>query len=93
MTQLLQTTFTAAVLSAAVLFAPEPSFAYGEAVPMGVIGIEAMAPVTSLDATTTETITATAPTPASAALPVSILRSWIAAVREYFDDAVEVALR
>jgi len=95
MTQILHTSLTAAVLSAAVLFASSPSFAYGDAVPMSVIGIEAMAPVTSLNATSTEITPAESQAQAQtpAVLPDSRLSRWIAALRQLLDGAIEVALR
>ncbi|MDP9141928.1 MAG: hypothetical protein M3O62_14185 [Pseudomonadota bacterium] len=93
MTQILHTSFTAAVLSAAVLFASSPSFAYGDAVPMSVIGIEAMAPVTSLNATSTEITPVESQAQTPAVLPASRLSRWIAALRQLLDGAIEVALR
>lgn len=93
MTQLLHSTFTAAALSAALLLSSGSSFAYGEAAPMGVIGIEAMAPVSSLDASTTDVIRAESPVQVPAVLEASTLHRWMVALRQFFDGAIEVALR
>lgn len=93
MTQILHHPLTAATLSAALLLASGPSFAYGEAAPMGVIGIESLAPVSSLNATTTETTPTEPQVQAQAAQPPSRLSRWLAALRQHLDGAIEVALR
>jgi hypothetical protein len=80
-----------AALTAATLATSTGALAYGVAAPMGVSGIEALAPVASLNAT------AVAPGPArppkAATRPASRLRGWIAALRQRLDGAIEVASR
>jgi hypothetical protein len=93
MSKILHTSLAAAVLSTAVLFASGPTLAYGVAAPMSVIGIEAMAPVSSLNATAIETAPAVSQAQAPAVGPASRLQRWMVALRQFFDGAIEVALR
>jgi hypothetical protein len=80
-----------AALTAAVLGASGAASAYGSVAPMGVSSIEAQAPVTSLNATTTTAVEPRLQQPP--AKPVARLRAWIAALRPHADSAREVALR
>ena len=80
-----------AALTTAVLATSTGAFAYGAAAPMSVSGIEAQAPVTSLNATSV--IPDESRPPRTAAKPASRLRSWIAALRQRIDGAIEVASR
>lgn len=81
----------AATLTAAALGSSAGAFAYGTAAPMGVTGIEAQAPVTSLNATATVPAEPRARKAATAS--PARLRNWIAALRQRLDGAIEVALR
>jgi hypothetical protein len=80
-----------AALTATTLGLSTGAFAYGVAAPMGVSGIEALAPVASLNATAVAPGASHPPT--AATRPGSRLRSWIAALRRHLDGAIEVALR
>ncbi len=77
-----------AALTATVLGTSASAFAYGAAAPMGVTGVEALAPVTSLRATAAIPTELQQPAP-----PTSLLRAWIAALRLRIDGALDVAQR
>lgn len=94
MSPLLRTTLAAAAVQTAVLFAG-PALAYGEAAPMSVIGIEALAPVTSLNASSTDVAPSALPAQAQAAeaAPIATLQRWMAALRQRLSAEIELALR
>jgi hypothetical protein len=91
MTRSTASRLTLAALTATALSLSTGALAYGVAAPMGVSGIEAQAPVTSLNATAVAASVANPPK--AATRPASRLRAWIAALRLRVDGAIEVALR
>jgi hypothetical protein len=91
MTRSTASRLTLAALTAAALATSTGALAYGVAAPMGVSGIEAQAPVASLNATAVAASVANPPK--TATRPASRPRSWIAALRQRADNAREVALR
>lgn len=84
----------AALVLAAALNAPAgTAHAYGYAAPMGVIGIEAQAPVGGLAATAPQPEAAPAAKPAATAPGFKTrVRAWVVALKQRLDGSTHVAV-